>query len=90
MISPDTAQWTLYASAQTTPHQPGDLLQTKAIVLYSGTWKYTSQNTAVLNYSVDVYLPSADADGDGFPDANTQPVLSIPGFVDNARRVPIL
>lgn len=92
MISPDTARWTLYANAQATPHQPGALLETKAIILYSGTWKYTSQNTAVLNYDVKVYLPSpdTDGDGDGFPDANAQPVLTIPGFVDNARRVPIL
>ena len=90
MISADTAKWTLIAYAQVTPHQPGDLLQNKAIVLYSGTLKYTSQDTQVLNYSVNVYLPTADVDGDGFPDAGTHPVLTIPGFVDNAKRVPIL
>lgn len=90
MISSDTARWTLYANAQATPHQPGDLLQTKAIILYSGTWKFTSPDTVVLNYTVNVYLPSADADGDGYPDAGAQPVLTIPGVVDNAKRVPIL
>jgi len=90
MISPDTARWTLIAYAQATPHQPGDLLQNKAIVVYSGTWKYTSQDTVVLNYTVNVYLPSADADGDGYPDENAQPVLTIPGFVDTAKRVSIL
>ncbi|HEY5910626.1 MAG TPA: hypothetical protein VJA21_08490 [Verrucomicrobiae bacterium] len=90
MFSPDTARWTLIAYAQATPHQPGDLLQNKAIVMYSGTWKYTSDDTAVLNYAVNVYLPSADADGDGYPDPGAQPVLTIPGIVDNARRVPIL
>ena len=90
MISPDTARWTLIAYAQTTPQQPGDLLQNKAIVIFSGTWKYTSQDTAVLTYTVNVYLPSADVDADGFPDANAQPVLTIPGVVDTARRVPIL
>jgi|SRR5437899_1371778 len=90
MISPDTARWSLISYAQATPHQPGDLLQNKAIVMFSGTWKFTSEDTVVLNYSVNVYLPSADADGDGFPDAGAQPVLTIPGFVDNAKRVPIL
>jgi hypothetical protein len=90
MISPDTAQWTLISYALATPQQPGDLSQNKAIVIFSGTWKYTSLDTAVLNYTVNVYLPSADADGDGFPDANAQPVLTIPGFVDTAKRVPIL
>src|SRR5262245_57460059 len=90
MVSTDTARWTVLAHAQATPHQPGELLQTMAIVVYSGTWKFTSQNTAVLNYAVNVYLPSADADGDGYPDGNAQPVLMFPGIVDNAKRVPIL
>jgi len=90
MISPDTARWTLISYAQATPHLPGDLLQNMAIVMFSGTWKFTSDNTVVLNYTVNVYLPSADADGDGFPDAGAQPVLTIPGVVDNAKRVPIL
>jgi len=90
MIGPDTAKWTLISYAQSTPHAPGDLLENKAIVMFSGTWKFTSDNTAVLNYTVNVYPPSADADGDGFPDAGAQPALTIPGFVDNAKRVPIL
>ena len=90
MISPDTARWTLLAHAQATPHQPGDLLETKAILIYFGTWKYTSEDTAVLNYTVKVYPASADADDDGYPDANAQPILTVPGIVDNARRVPIL
>jgi hypothetical protein len=89
MISPDTARWTLISYAQVTPHQPGDLLQNKAIIVSHGTWKFTSNDTAVLNYTLDIYLPSADADGDGFPDAGAQPVLSVP-TVDNAKRVPIL
>jgi hypothetical protein len=90
MISPDTARWTLISYAQATPHLPGDLLQNMAIVMFSGTWKFTSDNTVVLNYTVNVYLPSADADGDGYPDPGAQPVLTIPGVVDNAKRVPIL
>ena len=90
MISSDTAKWTLISYAQATPQQPGDLLQNKAIVVFSGTWRFTSDNTVVLNYDVNVYLPSADANGDGFPDAGAQPLLTIPGVVDNAKRVPIL
>ena len=89
MISTDTARWTLISYMQVTPKQPGDLLQNKAIVVSHGTWKFTSENTAVLNYVLDVYLPSADADGDGYPDPGTTPLLSIP-TVDNAKRVPIL
>ena len=89
MISPDTARWTLISYMQITPKQPGDLLQNMGIIVSHGTWKFTSDNTAVLNYTLDVYLPSADADGDGFPDAGAQPLLSVP-TVDNAKRVPIL
>jgi hypothetical protein len=89
MVSPDTARWTLIGYMQAPPHQPGELLQNKGILVSHGTWKFTSDNTAVLNYTLDVYPASADADGDGFPDAGIQPVLSIP-TVDNARRVPIL
>ena len=89
MISPDTARWTLISYCQSTPHQPGDILQNKAIIVSHGTWKFTSDNTAVLNYNLDVYLPSADADGDGYPDPGTSPVLTVP-TVDNAKRVPIL
>jgi hypothetical protein len=90
MISPDTAKWTLISYAQATPQQPGALLENKGIVMFSGTWKFTSDDTVVLNYTVNVYLPSADADLDGYPDAGAQPVLTIPGVVDTAKRVPIL
>jgi hypothetical protein len=89
MVSPDTANWTLVSYMQVAPKQPGDALQNKAIIVAHGTWKFTSDNTVVLNYVLDVYLPSADADGDGFPDAGTQPVLSVP-LVDTGKRVPIL
>ena len=89
MVSLDTAAWTLISYAQVTPHQPGDLLQNKAIIVSHGAWQFTSDDTAVLNYTLDCYLPSADADGDGFPDVGAQPVITIP-TVDNARRVPIL
>lgn len=91
MVSRDTARWTLISYMQATPRQPGDLLQNKAIIVSHGTWTFTSQDTAVLNYTLDVYFPSADADadGDGFPDAGVQPALTIP-TVDNAKRVPIL
>jgi len=89
MISPDTARWTLVSYMQVTPKQPGDVLQNKAIIVAHGTWQFTSENTALLNYTLDIYPPSADADGDGFPDAGAQPALSVP-LVDTGKRVPIL
>lgn len=89
MVSPDTGRWTLISYMQVTPAQPGELLQNKGIIVSHGTWKFTSGDTAVLDYTLDIYLPSADADGDGFPDAGAQPITSIP-TLDNAKRVPIL
>jgi len=89
MVSPDTARWTLVSYMQVTPKQPGDALQNKAIIVAHGTWQFTSENTALLNYTLDIYPPSADADGDGFPDAGAQPALSVP-LVDTGKRVPIL
>lgn len=89
MISPDTARWTLISYMQVTPKQAGDALQNKAIIVSHGTWKFTSDSTALLNYTLDIYPPSADADGDGFPDVGAQPALSIP-TVDTGKRVPIL
>ncbi len=89
MVSPDTAAWTLISYMQATPHQPGEPLQNKAIIVSHGTWKFVSDNTAVLNYTLDIYPASADADGDGFPDPGVPPALSLP-TLDNARRVPIL
>jgi len=89
MVSPDTARWTLIGYMQVTPKGQGEVLQNKAIIVSHGTWKFTSDTTAALNYTLDIYLPSADADGDGFPDAGATPVLSVP-TVDTAKRVPIL
>lgn len=89
MVSQDIASWTLISNMQVTPKQAGEALQNKAIIVSHGTWKFTREDTAVLDYVLDIYLPSADADGDGYPDAGVQPVLSIP-TQDNAKRVPIL
>ena len=89
MISPDTAEWTLITYMQVAPKQSGGVLQNKGIIVSHGTWKFTSDTSAVLNYTLDIYLPSADSDGDGFPDAGAQPILSVPAL-DTAKRVPIL
>ena len=87
--SPTGTEESRAGEKQVSPKQRGDLLQNKAIIVSHGTWNFTSNDTAVLNYTLDFYLPSADADGHGFPDAGVQPVLILP-TVDNAKRVPIL
>ncbi|HAB18864.1 MAG TPA: hypothetical protein DCE44_20785 [Verrucomicrobiales bacterium] len=89
MVSPDTGRWTLISYMQITPKHPGELLQVRAIIVSHGTWQFTDNDTAVLNYTLDVHLPTADTDGDGLPEPGAQPILSIP-TVDNAKRIPIL
>ena len=97
MISRDTAKWSIVAYAQAA----GPPLQTKAIFVYTGTFKFTDPDNWVINYTLNVYpvnvpvtspfygLPNADADHDGFPDAGVTPALSIPGLTGVGKRVPI-
>jgi hypothetical protein len=85
MISRDTCKWTIVSYAQVA----GTTLETTAILVYSGTWTFTGPDTAVLHYTLKIYPVSADANGDGLPDAGATPVMTIPGFVDTATRVPI-
>jgi len=83
MISNDTGKWTLFAYAQKT----GNPAVTTAVLSYSGTWKFTSHDTAVIQYMVTVYPISAD----GFsPDMTTILYGPTPIITDNVKRVPIL
>ncbi len=84
MVSTDTAKWTMMAYEQLTSTH-----QITAIEIYSGTWKYTGPNTAVINYSLKVYSPASDTNGDGFPDTGA-PLMTITNLTDDVQRVPIL
>ena len=53
-----------------------------------GTGSYQGPDTLAITYTIDVYLPSADANGDGLPDPGSTPVVSIPGTT-TAKRVPL-
>ena len=84
MISPDTGTWTLLAYAQATGNPP----TTTAAVLYSGSWKFTSQDTAVIKYTLAVYPVSADG---YFPDLSATPwYVSPEPITDTVKRVPLL
>jgi hypothetical protein len=86
MINRDTGKWTLVGYVQAGENPP----QIVAIVVVHGTWKFTDRDHAVLNYTIDDYLATADADGDGMPDPGAIPALTIPDQIDTAQRVPIL
>lgn len=84
MISRDTAKWKCVGYAQVAGNSPENM----AIFVYSGTFKFTGCDSAVLVYTLSVYPAAADADGDGYPDAGAQPVVTIPDMTDTAIRVP--
>ncbi|MCL4177715.1 MAG: hypothetical protein KJ072_08195 [Verrucomicrobia bacterium] len=77
MISRDTSKWSMVGYAQVA----GNPLQTTAILVYSGTWTFTSPDDAVINYSLTVYPPSAS----GLPE--NDPILTIPGMTGTVKRV---
>jgi hypothetical protein len=84
MISTDTAKWTLLAYAQASGNQP----TTTAAILYSGSWKFTSQETAVITYTVAVYPISEDGYS---PDLSATPLWVSPApITDDVKRVPRL
>jgi hypothetical protein len=84
MISQDTGTWTLLAYAQKTGNPP----TTTAVLLYSGTWKFTSPDTAVIKYTANAYPLASDG---YFPDLNA-PLLPQPigPITDTVKRVPML
>lgn len=88
MINRDTARWTLvgYAQARATNNE----LQIRAIVVAFGTLQFIDPNHDVIHATITVYPASADADGDGMPDAGTSPVITTPGITETGQRVSIL
>lgn len=91
MISRDTARYgTLTYAVQDVPGNPK---QINSILLMTGTVKFTGPDTIVVTYTINVYPAAADANGDGYPDPGSEPIL-IPGVlpiqgVDTAKRVTI-
>ncbi len=82
MTSRDTAKFRFVGYGTKQGNPPGVC----RIYVFTGTIKFTGPDTFVMNCTVDIYpgpanilgLPNADADGDGFPDPGTAPVLSVP------------
>jgi hypothetical protein len=93
MINQDTAKWATVGYYTKQGNPPLNCM----IYVMTGTLKFTGPDCRVVNYTADIYagpanslgLPSADADGDGFPDPGTTPVLSLPNMDATAKRVPV-
>jgi hypothetical protein len=80
----DTGKWTAvqYAVKQGNPPQM------RLIIIMSGTAKYTSSVHYTISFTEDIYLASADADGDGLPDPGAKPVLTLPNLTSSVNRIP--
>ncbi len=80
----DSAKWSFIGYAVKTGNPP--LIQ--GILVYTGTLKFTDPDTFAVDYILDAYAATADANKDGFPDPGAKPVLSIPGS-GVGKRVPL-
>ena len=85
MISRDTAKWSTVAYAQLAGVTP----KITAIFVLTGTLQFSGPDNFVINYTFNVYLPTDDANHDGFPDAGATPALTIPGLTSAGKRVPV-
>ena len=85
MISRDTATWSFVWYAQKADNPP----QIKGIFVADGTLKFTGPDDFVINYTFRAYLPTADANGDGLPDAGAVAIVTIPDLTATAKRVPL-
>ena len=82
MINRDTAAWSMLAHAQTSA------LQIRGFFRYTGEWTYTSEDTAQLTYTLEVFSLAADSNLDGIPDPGATALFSFPGLTAFANRVP--
>jgi len=87
MINRDTARWTIVGYAQA--KGPNNERQIRAIVVAFGTLQFIDLNHDVIHVTVTVYPASADADGDGMPDAGATPVITIPDITETGQRILI-
>ncbi len=79
MVSRDTASYYTigYATKGT---------EIKAILQMTGTFQFVGPDDAIVTFTIKVFAPSADADGDGFPDANATPMMPPIQGTDTAKR----
>jgi hypothetical protein len=85
MISRDTAKYGFVSYMQKQGNPP----TLCAIVVMTGKLKFTGPDNFFVDYTLNVYLPAADADLDGYPDPGAAPALTIPDVHETAKRVPI-
>lgn len=86
MIDRTTAQWSSvgYALTRSQLNQPP---MKRLILVIHGTWTFADSAHAVLQYRVDIYLATADTNGDGMPEVGP---IGGEDVTDTARRVAIV
>ncbi len=63
----------------------GPLRETVSISIGNSTWRLTGPNSNEGEATVANYLPTQDADGDGFPDEGQEPISCVPFTVTSQR-----
>lgn len=85
MISHDTWKWTTVTYGLKQGNPPEICL----IFVSTGTGTFTGVNSFNVKYTMAIYLASADANKDGFPDSGATPLMTIPALTGSAKRVPL-
>ena len=85
MISRNTWKWSMVCYGVKQGNPP----EIRGIAVYTGTGTFTGVNSYDVNGSNAIYLPTADADGDGLPDPGATPVVTGPPSGGSAKRVPL-
>lgn len=81
MTSPNTADFTVvgYGMKKIAPTMEYPFTEQVVLIwVTSGQVKFTAPGKAEVAHHLAYYLPAADADGDGLPDAGQSPILCLP------------
>jgi hypothetical protein len=85
MTSHDTFKWTSVGYFLKQGNPP----EIRAISVGTGTATFTGVDSFNVKWDTALYAPTADADGDGFPDPGATPLMTATDLTGSAKRVPL-